>query len=127
VISGSGALVKTNTNTLTLSATNTYSGTTTISAGTFVLENNAPSLSSSTYTGAGSFIVQSSSGSFTSGITLTSSKINSSLGNLTLGKSGNTASITISGDLEVAGNSNHLWTIYFKWRYHDRWRSKLHR
>ncbi len=37
-------------------------------------------------------------------MTLTSSKINSSLANLTLGKSGNTASVTISGDLEVTGN-----------------------
>jgi autotransporter-associated beta strand protein len=37
VISGSGALVKINTNTLTLSATNTYSGDTTISAGTIKL------------------------------------------------------------------------------------------
>jgi autotransporter-associated beta strand protein len=40
VISGSGALVKTNTNTLTLSATNTYSGNTTISAGTIKLTGN---------------------------------------------------------------------------------------
>jgi autotransporter-associated beta strand protein len=37
VISGSGALVKSNTNTLTLSATNTFSGDTTISAGTIKL------------------------------------------------------------------------------------------
>jgi autotransporter-associated beta strand protein len=104
VISGTGSLTKSGSSTLTLTGTNTYSGTTTISAGTLIIENNAPSLSSSSYTGAGSLIVQSASGSFSSGITLTSSKINSSLGNLTLGKSGNTASITISGDLEVAGN-----------------------
>jgi fibronectin-binding autotransporter adhesin len=104
VISETGGFTKTGSGTLTLSGSNTYTGATTISAGSLVLENNAPSLSSSSYTGNGSLFVEPVSSSFTSGFTLTSSKINSSIANLTLGKSGNTANITITGDLEVTNN-----------------------
>ena len=53
LISGTGALVKEGSATLTLTSNNTYSGTSTINAGTLVLQNDAPNAISRTLAATG--------------------------------------------------------------------------
>ena len=65
-ISGTGELVQSGSNTLTLTTNNTYSGTTTISAGTLVLQNDAPNPTSKTFAGAGALRIESAGASFSS-------------------------------------------------------------
>jgi autotransporter-associated beta strand protein len=107
IISGLN-FIKAGAGTLILTGANTYSGTTTISAGVLVFENNAPALSSSQYIGPGSLVIRSSSTSFSSSYTFNESTQN--LGSLTIGKDGNTADITIGASIASSGPA----TIYGK-------------
>ena len=105
IVSGSSkALTKVGAGTVTLTATNTYSGATTISAGSLVILNNAPTLNSSSYGGAGTLTIKSVASDFTSQFALASAKINSNLGGLVVGKSGNASSITTDGAISISGN-----------------------
>ncbi|QWD79425.1 autotransporter-associated beta strand repeat-containing protein [Polynucleobacter sp. MWH-Spelu-300-X4] len=101
VMSGIGALVKQGSGALTMSGANTYSGATTINAGQIIIENDAPSFSTSGFSGVGSLVIQPASTSFTTAYTF--SKAISSLGGLTIGKDGNTRDITMSAVETIAG------------------------
>ncbi|MEI7613899.1 MAG: YDG domain-containing protein, partial [Betaproteobacteria bacterium] len=102
-IGGTGALTKAAGNTLTLTANGTYSGATTISTGTLVLQNNAPTKSTSGFNGTGTLRIEPASTSFTNAFSTTGWTFASTLGGLTLGKAGNTAGITIASAATVAG------------------------
>jgi autotransporter-associated beta strand protein len=131
VISGTGSLTKTGANPLILSAANTYSGATNISAGTLKLgvANAIPSGSAVTVTGtldmagysdaigslAGAGTVDNSSGSGT--YTLTTGADNTSTtfsgiikntsGNVALSKGGSGA-LTLSGNNTFSGGYTHV-------------------
>ncbi|MFM2114334.1 MAG: hypothetical protein RI908_75, partial [Actinomycetota bacterium] len=102
-ISGTGAVTKSGTNTLTLTANGTYAGVTTISGGTLVLQNDAPSTSSSRFGGAGALTIEPTSTSFTSSFSTTGFVFGNTLTSLTLGKSGNTADMTVATSTVIAG------------------------
>ena len=105
IISGSGSLTKLGGGSHTLTGLNTYIGATTISAGKLILERNVPATSSSGFSGTGHLVIQPSSASFTSAITypIAGFTVASSIGGLTIGKSGNTANITVSIATSIAG------------------------
>ena len=102
-ISGSGTLTTSGSGTLTLTANNTYAGATTISAGTLVLKNNAPSPSNKTFNGSGALRIEPASTSFSSAFSTSGWTLASTLSGLTLGKSGNTQDITIANATSIAG------------------------
>jgi autotransporter-associated beta strand protein len=100
---GTFGLTKAGSGSLVLSGTTTYDGTTTISAGTLVLQNNAPNPSSKTFAGSGSLRIQSILDSFTSAFSTSGWNFGSALSSLIIGKSTNTADITIGGSTTIAG------------------------
>jgi autotransporter-associated beta strand protein len=85
-ISGTGGLSKLLSNTVTLTGATTYAGATAISAGTLVLERNAPSTASSGFSGAGALRIEPAANDFSAGLSLTGWTFDSTLGGLTLGK-----------------------------------------
>lgn len=102
-IGGTGALTKLGVNTLTLTANNTYSGTTTINAGTLVLQNDAPNPISKTFAGSGALRIESSANNFTNAFSTAGWNFGNTLTGLTLGKVGNSANITLANAITVAG------------------------
>jgi autotransporter-associated beta strand protein len=92
---------------LTLSGANSYTGATTISDGTLIVENNAPSLATSSFGGAGALIIQSAGAGFTSTLSLSGSKILNTLGSLTVGKTSNTQFINLSGTITTIGQQTY--------------------
>ena len=103
VISGTGALTQNAASTLTLSGNNTYSGATTINAGTLVLQNDAPNPISKTFAGSGALRIESSTNNFTDAFSTAGWNFGNTLTGLTLGKAGNSANITLANALTVAG------------------------
>jgi autotransporter-associated beta strand protein len=103
IATSTGTLTKDGSGILTFSAANTYSGTTTISAGTLVLQNNAPNPTSKTFAGSGTLRIQSVGDSFTSAFTTSGWNFGSALSSLIIGKSTNTASITLASATTLAG------------------------
>jgi autotransporter-associated beta strand protein len=102
VISGTGVVNKLNNTTATFTANNSYSGATNIT-GTLVLQNNAPTSSSSTYQGSGQLRIESAGNDFTSAFTTSAWTFGSTLSGLTIGKSTNTANVTIGSATTIAG------------------------
>jgi fibronectin-binding autotransporter adhesin len=102
-ISGSGSVSKLGSNALTLTGDQTYSGITTISGGALIIRNNAPSLSTSTYSGSGSLTIEPVGTSFSSALTVSGITFDSTLAGVTLGKSSNTSNLTLSSAINIAG------------------------
>jgi len=103
IISGTGSLTKQGTGTLTLTQNSTYSGSNTISAGTLVLQNNAPNPSNKVFNGTGQLRIEPSSTSFASAFSNTGWTFNSTLTGLTIGKTENTTNVTMDGATTIAG------------------------
>jgi autotransporter-associated beta strand protein len=109
VISGDGyAITKTGAGELLLTANNTYSGTTTISAGTLTLANDNLSAATSGFAGTGVLNIRSASDDFASDFSTGSWSFASSLGDVTIGKAtaadGNAdVAITLASDINTSG------------------------
>jgi autotransporter-associated beta strand protein len=101
-ISGTGIVNKLNNTTATFTNNNTYSGATNIT-GTLVLQNNAPTSSSTTYQGAGRLQIEPTSTSFASGYTTSGWTFDSTLTGLTLGKNNNNTDVTVGSTATIAG------------------------
>jgi autotransporter-associated beta strand protein len=101
-ISGTGVVNKLNNTTATFTNNNTYTGATNIT-GTLVLQNNAPSSSSTRYQGAGRLQIEPTSTSFASGYTTSGWTFDSTLTGLTLGKNNNNADVTVGSTATIAG------------------------
>ena len=104
VIGGSAAtLSKAGAGTLNLSGANTYTGATDITAGALVIQSNTPTTASSTFKGAGTLTIEPVSAGFTNSFSNGDWTFDSTLGGLTIGKSGNTADLTLSSAVSIAG------------------------
>lgn len=103
IISGSGAIHKVGTGILTLTGTNTYSGATTISAGSLVVQNNAAlgSTSGTTTVNSGATLEINGSGlSIAENLSLSGAGVS---GNGALRNSG--GDNTVSGNITLTANS----------------------
>jgi autotransporter-associated beta strand protein len=107
-VSGTGALTKSGANTLTLSGALSYGGTTTISSGTLVLSNNAPTALSGSINGPGALRIEAVANDFTGAFSTAGWTFGSTLGGLTLGKLSGAdgtgdQTITLPGAINMAG------------------------
>jgi len=104
IISGAGTLTQSGSGMLTLTNTNTYTGVSTVNKDSVLrIQNNAPTLNSSSYTGQGHLMIESVADSFASAYTLDRSKIGVALNRLTVGKPSNTQSVVLNGDVTTLG------------------------
>ena len=105
VISGSnGNIVKAGSGTLTLTGNNSYTGSTTISAGLLKIIRDNPTAylaATSGFTGPGNLTIESAGDNFTADI-VTGTHVQlagTALGNLIIGKAGNTRQIDLSSNI----------------------------
>jgi len=98
------SLIKQGTGTFTLTQNNTYSGSTTINAGTLVLQNNAPDPTNKTFDGTGGLRIESIGTAFTSAFTTSGWSFGTALSNLTIGKTTNTQNVTVATGTSIAGS-----------------------
>lgn len=104
-------LEKRGSGTLTLTANGTYTGATTVTAGTLELRHNAPTTASTSFGGTGNMLIQSVAANFTSAFSTAAWNFGTNLGGLTIGRTGNTSAInldratTIAGPLQIHGGA----------------------
>jgi autotransporter-associated beta strand protein len=102
-ISGTGALTKAGSNTLTLTSAQTYSGATAISAGQLIFQNNTRP-TSTTFTGVGKLGIEPTlNGTFATALSTSTYSFASTLTGLSLGATSSTSALTVNSDLTIAG------------------------
>lgn len=119
-IAGAGNLRKAGDGTLTISGTNTYTGSTTVSAGTLILSGSG-SINSSAVTVSGGAFRNNSSTNYTGALTFTSGSVggtnlNGSLGGLTIGAGqilspGNSPGTAATTSQTWAGGGSYLFEV----------------
>jgi autotransporter-associated beta strand protein len=105
-LSGAGTVSKLGTNVLTLTGTQTYTGATATgeAGGGLVFTNNTLPITPGAFTGNGTVTIQPVvAGSFGGTLSTNAYTFGSSLTGLTLGRDGNTATITVNSPLSIAG------------------------
>ena len=102
VVAGDGAFIKRGTGTAALTGQNTYTGVTDIDAGTLIIRQDDPSISTSAFNGPGKLVIEPAVTSFTGPFALDTPV--DGLSGLTIGKTGNTADIGINSPVTVAGD-----------------------
>jgi len=105
ILSGSGNLTKSGQGALLMTGANTYTGPTVINDGNLIFERDIPATSSSSFSGAGKLELRPRSASFTNPVSypIGGFNISTSIGGLTIGKQGNTANISLTAPVQVAG------------------------
>ena len=112
VISGAGSYIKAGSGTQTLTGNNSYTGSTTISAGLLKIIRDDPTsylAATSGFTGPGNLTIESSGDDFTADI-VTGTHVQlagTALGNLIIGKTGNTRQIDLSSDITTTGTQTY--------------------
>ena len=112
VISGAGNYIKAGSGTQTLTGNNSYTGSTTISAGLLKIIRDDPTsylAATSGFTGPGNLTIESSGDDFTADI-VTGTHVQlagTALGNLIIGKTGNTRQIDLSSDITTTGTQTY--------------------
>jgi autotransporter-associated beta strand protein len=105
-ISGAGTVSKLGANVLTLTGTQTYTGATATgdAGGGLVFTNNTLPVTPGAFIGHGTLTIQPvAAGSFGSTLSTNAYSFGSTLTGLTLGRDGNTATITVNSPLSIAG------------------------
>ncbi|WP_230256355.1 YDG domain-containing protein [Rhodopirellula halodulae] len=102
MISGSGDLFKRGTGELILTGDNTYTGSTTVD-GTLRIRRDALSLTSSSYVGSGDIFLEPLNTSFASTLDTSGTTFGGLLTGLTIGKTNNTASLTVGSNVSIHG------------------------
>jgi autotransporter-associated beta strand protein len=100
-ISGLGMFSKLGSNTLTLTGAQTYTGATNIAAGGLVFQNDAAPATPS-FTGAGRVVIEPSGSSFSAAVSNLYS-FATTLSEVRVGKTSNTANLLIGSSINVAG------------------------
>ena len=103
VISGTGALTKVNTSTLTLTGANTYSGNTTVNAGTLSLATG------SSHSGTGAYTVEGGTLKIADGLNLGTHAMTIGLGGVI--SPGNSPGTAITGNQTWNDGGSYLWEI----------------
>lgn len=101
-IRGVGTFQKFGANPLTLSSTSLL-GVFDVEVGNLIVQQDAPSLSGNSFFGPGALTIRSSGNSFSSAYTMSGITFNSDLGSLTIGGTNNTANVTLSNAISIAG------------------------
>jgi autotransporter-associated beta strand protein len=102
-VTGAGALNKDGAGTLVMKGLLPYTGATTISDGSIIIRHDAPSFATSSFSGNGTLTIEPVSSSFAAPVTIGATQMPTTLGALTIGKSGNTQSIILEGSVGTVG------------------------
>jgi len=110
-ISGTGNIVKQNSNTVSIVGAHSYTGSTTINDGTFVVEQDLSDPTTSNFNGTGKLIFQPNSDDFSSAFNLSTMPFSNSLTGLTIGKTTSSdgtsdVDVTLDNAVAIAGNVN---------------------
>jgi filamentous hemagglutinin family protein len=103
-IRGLGTFEKAGSNALTLTGSS-QNAVFTIDGGSLIAQTNTPTttIAGSTYNGPGSLTIQSTGTSFSAAYSPSGITFNSNLGGLTIGSTTNTADVTLSNSVTIAG------------------------
>jgi len=108
VLSGSAAVTKLGGGILSYRANNTYSGSTSIDAGTLVIAHNAPAAFGAGFSGPGNLRIEPQSNDFTGAFSTNGWSFGSTLSSLTIGKASSAdgssdQNLTLAAALTIAG------------------------
>ena len=102
-MSGAGGVTKLGTNILTLTGSGSYTGTTALSGGGLVISNSAPTSTSSSIDGPAFLRIESPGAAFSGAFSTSGWTFGSNLTSVVIGKSINTADITLASAMSING------------------------
>ncbi len=108
ILAGNGSFSKKGSGTLILTGNDTNTGTANILAGALIIRNDAPALNGLYFTGTGTLNIEPAGTSFSTAASYFSYlQTPITLTGLTLGKEGNTTTITLARDITTAGTQKY--------------------